>query len=134
MKSSARFETMQSAVAEIQNPKSEIRLPLLLTIEAVAELLGVSTSTLRRLVDDGNFPVGTKITSGGLRWHRDTVLDHLLLDVPAVAEQLSISTGHLYRLVKHRVFPPPDLNRNGEGHKRWHRHTVEKWVSENCPP
>ena len=120
---------MQSTVAE--------QLPLLLTIEAVAELLGVSTSTLRRLVDDGNFPVGTKITSGCLRWHRDSVLEHLLLDVPAVAKQLSISTGHLYRLVKHQVFPKADVERNGKGakaDKRWHRHTVEKWVSENCPP
>jgi excisionase family DNA binding protein len=54
-----------------------------------------------------------------------------LLDVRAVAQMLGCSTRHVYRLADAGRMPPP-LKLGAL--VRWHRQTVEEWISGGCKP
>jgi len=54
-----------------------------------------------------------------------------LLDVQQVAELLNCSTRHVIRMVSEGRMPAPFKLRTLA---RWHRLTLEKWLSEGCPP
>jgi excisionase family DNA binding protein len=58
-------------------------MPTLLTIREVAELLGMSESSVRRAWYDGNFPKPIRLGRRGLRWRRDDV-ESFLANKPGV--------------------------------------------------
>ena len=57
---------------------TDTALPLLLTVEMVAEVFHCHPSTIWRKVANGTFPPPTKREGAGSRvlWHRDIVLAH----------------------------------------------------------
>jgi excisionase family DNA binding protein len=54
-----------------QEPKANV--PHCWSIRQVAEYLGVSVKTVRRMVDDGSFPKGRRFAGRTVRWKADAV-------------------------------------------------------------
>jgi predicted DNA-binding transcriptional regulator AlpA len=90
-------------------PAHQCGLPRVLRRAQLASLLGVSTSTLVRMLANGQLPVAPLPWPGHPRWSRaavstwlggaDDLADHALrlLTVPEVAEHLGISRSSAYR-------------------------------------
>jgi predicted DNA-binding transcriptional regulator AlpA len=57
--------------------------------EGVAELLGVSAKTVRRLNDGGKLPPPLSIDVGGVRWSRNVILDWIDAGCPDRLEWMS---------------------------------------------